>query len=157
VKTLRAINWSQRQWGEKLIFRHVVLSVLGWTMMYMVFYLEVSRLKMHSQHAKLSITPLGFPVGILIQWLVFKDKLKSILSSMSLRKALRRHGSRWLVIKVVSFAANQVGYAVTLHMAGLPFWAAYPVSAAALSLLYFAISNWWVLKAQDEVRQIDTA
>lgn len=146
-----AVRGFQRLWCESMLFRHVFLSLLGWGLMYAVFYVEVSRFDWQSQHAKLSITPLGFPLGLVIQWLVFRDNLRAILGSMSLKKAVKRHGTRWLVVKALSFGANQLGYAVALHLAGLPFWLAYPVAAATLSLVYFAVNRFWVLKPPPQV------
>jgi hypothetical protein len=134
-------------------FRNIVLSLLGWGLMYSLFLIEVSELGWQSQHAKLSITPLGFPLGIFIQWLVFRDSVRAILGSMNLWDAIRRHGARWLLVKALSFTLNQFGYAVVLHMAGMPYWAAYPVSASILSVVYFAINRWWVFQIPAQVEK----
>jgi hypothetical protein len=143
---LDLIGSFMRLWRKSPLFRNIVLSVLGWALMYLVFLFEVRQLGWQSQHAKLSITPLGFPLGIFIQWLVFRDSVRAILGSMSLWKAIKRNGVRWLAAKVLSFTVNQLGYAVVLHMAGMPYWAAYPASASILSLVYFAINRWWVFQ-----------
>ena len=134
-------------------FRNIVLSLLGWTLMYSVFIVEVSELGWQSPQAKLSITPLGFPLGIFIQWLVFRDSVRAIMGSMNLWDAVRRHGVRWLLVKVLSITANQFGYAAVLLMAGMPYWAAYPVSASILSVVYFAINRWWVFPTSAQVEE----
>jgi len=44
------------------LFRNSVLSLSGWLLMYLVFLFEVIHLDWSSQHAKLSITPIGIPI-----------------------------------------------------------------------------------------------
>jgi hypothetical protein len=145
-------SWEQR---HKRVVRNCYLSFMGWLVMYGVFIVEVSRLNFDSQHAKLSISPLSAPLGLTIQWLVFRDRISVAEGGTGLwRRAkqvcvtayntVRQMGLRWAFIRYISFFVNQYAYAMMLHAAGLPYWLAYPVAASALSLIYYKMNKLWV-------------
>ncbi len=144
--------WEHR---HERIVRNCYLSLLGWLLMYGVFIVEVTHLNLSSQHAKLSISPLGFPVGLVVQWLVFRDRMtvaeggsglwsRAKQACLTVIQNTKRMGSRWLAAKLISFGINQYAYAMALHALGLPYLLAYPVSAAALALVYYRVNNLWV-------------
>ncbi len=140
---------------DSQLFRNSVLSLIGWGLMYMVFLFEVTHLDWTSQHAKLSITPIGIPIGIAIQWLVFGENIKQILRLRNPRLTLKC-GSKWLTVKAAAFLANQLSYAVVLHQVGLPYMVAYPTAAAGMSLVYFALNRLWAFRLP-EVKKAKTA
>lgn len=137
------------------LFRNSVLSLGGWLLMYLVFLFEVTHLDWSSQQAKLSITPIGIPLGIAIQWLVFGDNVKRILRLRNPKLTFRCSG-KWLAVKAASFFANQLSYAVVLHQIGLPYMVAYPTAAAGMSLIYFAINRFWTFRVP-EAKEPETA
>jgi hypothetical protein len=144
--------WEHR---HERVVRNCYLSILAWLVMYGVFLVEVSHLNLNSQQAKLTISPLGVPLGVMIQWLVFRDRItvaetgSGIWSKpkqvwLTTYRTTRHVGSRYWPIKIVSFVVNQYAYATMLHRVGLPYWVAYPAAASALSLVYYKVNNLWV-------------
>jgi len=137
------------------LFRNSVLSLSGWLLMYLVFLFEVIHLDWSSQHAKLSITPIGIPIGIVIQWLVFGENVKQIVSLNDFKLTFKC-GGKWLAIKMAAFFANQFSYAVVLHQVGLPYMVAYPAAAAGMSLIYFGVNRFWTFRVP-EAKEPETA
>jgi hypothetical protein len=144
--------WEHR---HERIVRNTYWSILGWLVMYAVFYVEVSHLNFDSQNAKLTITPLGFPVGLTIQWLVFRDRMETAQGGKGLwlrvkqvclttYHTAREIGMRWVAAKLISFGINQYAYAMMLHALGLPYLLAYPAAASVLALVYYRVNNLWV-------------
>jgi hypothetical protein len=154
VKTLSRTKFISLYHSSQL-FRNSVLSFGGWLLLYLVFLFEVTHLDWSSQHAKLSITPIGIPLGILIQWWVFGENIKRIVGLRSLKLTFSC-GGKWLALKVAAFFANQVSYAIVLHQVGLPYMVAYPTAATVMSLVYFAINRFWTFRVP-EAEEIETA
>lgn len=147
-------GWLWRHRHDRVV-RNCYLSFAGWLVMFGVFYVEVSRLNWSSQHAKLSISPMGAPLGLIIQWLVFRDRIAVAQAGNGLwaragqiartgYNTVRQMGLRWGAVKLISFGVNQYAYAMMLHTAGLPYWLAYPAAASALGLIYYKMNDLWV-------------
>jgi hypothetical protein len=144
--------WGQR---HERVVRNGYLSIFGWLVMYGVFIVEVSHLNWSSQQAKLTISPLGAPLGLTIQWLVFRDRIAVAEADagvwakpkqiwLTTYRTTRNIGVRWWLVKAVSFGVNQYVYALMLHRLGLPYLLAYPAAAASLGLIYYRMNNLWV-------------
>ncbi len=146
--TEKAQEWFWSHVNDERFRKHICASLAAWAALYAVFLIEISSLNMNSQGAKLTMTPLGIPVGLLVQWFVFGDKVIALKTRFSLKKIWLFLGSRWAVAKVLFFVANQVIYAVLLHEIGFPAWAAAIVAAPFVSITYYYVTNRWVIPRQ---------
>lgn len=136
-------EWLRWIWSTRF-GKNAILSTPVWLVMYGLFYVEISHLDMNSQQAKLLWSPLGAPLGLMIQWVVFADRLKTLRLKMSFKRLAGRLSWRFIATKGVFFLVNQLAYGALLIKAGLPPLAAAPVSAATVSIIYYFTALLWI-------------
>jgi hypothetical protein len=162
----RPFGWLKGQWHRLWglrVGKNSVLSVLAWCLMYGLFFVEVSQLDWKSQHAKLAWSLMGLPLGVAIQCHVFWDKLQAMrtraaewTSIWKILWAAAKLVSKWGAVRFLFFLLNQTCYAVLLHRAGLPYWAAALLIAPILSILYFFTNALVVFVVGRGAPQIET-
>lgn len=146
---LRPVRWL---WHTRF-GKNSILSTGAWLVLYGLFYIEVSQLDISSQRAKLIWSFAGAPSGLLIQWLVFGDKLSELWEKMSFKRLAGRLTWRFAAIKLGFFLLNQVAYGALLLKAGLPYLVAAPVAAATISVIYYVVSLFWLMAPAKEVEK----
>jgi hypothetical protein len=146
------MGYLKRWFWENRFRRNIVLSFVAWVMMQqLVFHLLVYKGDMPSPAAKALLSPLGAPLGVLIQWAVFGDRVRSLWRASGWRRTIFGGGRKYAAAKIGLFFLNQALYALFFYEAGLSPGRANTAAAPIGSLASYALLMWVTgLKNSDE-------
>jgi hypothetical protein len=140
---------------DRRLRKNIIFSLAGWVMIQQVIFHVLMARGLDSHAAKALCSPIGAPVGVVIQLIVFGDRARALVKLRQWRLTVFG-GGKYAGGKFGLFLLNQALYAVLLHQASLsPTWA--NTAAAPIgSLLGYALCM-WATDPSRTMKEIETA
>ena len=120
------------------LFRYALTGGLASIVNIGVYWL----LAMRGMHPNLAWT-IGFASAVIVGYIVHS---RWSFRGHGRRDNLARTGGRFVVVSLVSFAANQFWVWLLVRHFGLPIWAPYPPVLLVTPLLVFSLNRRWVFE-----------
>ncbi len=156
VNLLHADSWLSSHLHDRRFWRNIFWNLVGWTIVNTVFYVEVKYFGVGKAAAHASKTPIGEPLGVMIQGVVFGDRLKLIVKAGDWRPKLAAV-VRWTVSKGPSVLINQALFWALVIRGGLPFWLAPLILSPGITVARYFIDLHWTFKVDHLESKTETA
>lgn len=149
---MRARIGIEERLKKERFLRNVLASLVGWAIVNTIFYIEVRHFDVGRQAAHVSKTPIGAPLGFMIQWIVFGDRVKAIIELEGKRPKLEL-AVRWVISKAPFFFLNQALFWALVLWLGMPFvLTPFVIPPIASAIHYFVDDKWTYAFRQVELQ-----
>jgi hypothetical protein len=150
----RIKGWLKALLHDRRLRKNISYSLAGWVMVQQVVFHALMAKGLDSHAAKALCSPIGAPIGVAIQLVVFGDRARMLVKLRSLRMVFG--SGKYAGGKVGMFFFNQALYAALLHQASLsPTWAN-TAAAPVGSLLSYGLCM-WATNPGKQTGEIETA